>query len=256
MPVNSEALAVEAQGVSFFVGGRSVLDAVSFGIPQGAYVGIVGPNGAGKSTLLKILLGLLEPHRGDILVFGQHPLDARKKGGIGYVPQYIAQTDIPFPATVEEIVRSGRTSVVGIGKRLNDADRSIIDAAMQTAGVESLKKRQIGALSGGERQKVFIARALVTQPRLMILDEPTTGVDASSREQFYALLKRLNSEQGMTILLVSHDIEVITDEVSFVLALNQKLLCHCSSHEFLSEGTLQRLYGRDVETLHQHTHCH
>jgi zinc transport system ATP-binding protein len=112
----------------------------------------------------------------------------------------------------------------------------------------------IGSLSGGERQRAFIARSLAAEPKILILDEPTTGVDASAREQFYALLKKLNTEMKLTIVFVSHDIEVMTNEVTFVLALNQKLICHCSAHDFLSDETLKRLYGRDVELMHSHTH--
>jgi zinc transport system ATP-binding protein len=119
--------------------------------------------------------------------------------------------------------------------------------------MQDVQHRLLGNLSGGERQRVFIARALAAEPMLLLLDEPTTGVDVSAREQFYALLKKLNAD-GLTILLVSHDVEVMTKEVSFVLALNQKLICHCSAHEFLSEDVLKQLYGRDVEHLHHHTH--
>lgn len=253
MPVTT-INAIEAQHVSFSHGNQHALDNVSFAIPAGQYVGIIGPNGGGKTTLLKIVMGLIQPAKGEIFIFGETPAQARKNGSIGYVPQRIAQADFPFPATVREIVQSGRTPLIGIGRRQKESDTKIIDDAMETTNVKHLHNRLIGTLSGGERQRVFIARALAAKPRLLILDEPTTGVDASAREQFYALLKKLNTEMGLTIIFVSHDIEVMTDEVGFVLALNQKLLCHCSSHDFLSEDTLKRLYGRDVEPNHPHHH--
>lgn len=254
MPVVPSAHAVDVDHVSFSYEGQRVLDAVSFAIPEGSYVGIVGPNGGGKTTMLKIMLGILKPSKGEVRILGETPLQARLSGKIGYVPQRVSQMDFPFPATVEEIVLSGRAPCVGIGKRMREKDRKAIEHALHTVGMHSFRHRLVGNLSGGERQKVFIARALASEPKLLILDEPTTGVDVSAREQFYVLLKQLNAELGLTILLVSHDIEMITSEVSFVLALNQKLICHCSSHDFLSEETLQRLYGRDVELLHQHVH--
>ncbi|HVW66661.1 MAG TPA: metal ABC transporter ATP-binding protein [Candidatus Peribacteraceae bacterium] len=248
----STSNAIEVVHVNVAYGSQKILDNVSFAIPQGAYVGVVGPNGGGKTTMLKIILGLLQPQSGTATVFGKTPREARKAGTIGYVPQSVSQTDFSFPATVAEIVKGGRVPQIGIGRRMSARDREAIEHAMKEAGITHLRNRLIGGLSGGERQKAFIARALASEPRLLILDEPTTGVDPTARHQFYALLKTLN-ERGLTILYVSHDVEVM-QEVSFVLALNQKLLCHCSSHEFLTNETLHRLYGGDVEIAHHHTH--
>lgn len=247
-------IALEVDRVNVQFGPHIALENVSFAIPEGSYVGIVGPNGGGKTTMLKVILGLLKPTSGTVSIFGESPRKARQGGRIGYVPQRVAQAEFPFPATVEEIVSSGRDARIGLGRRPTIEDRTAIARAMEIADVTDLKDRLIGTLSGGQRQKAFIARALAAEPRLLILDEPTTGVDMASKERFYALLRKLNTELGLTILFVSHDIEVITKEVSYVLALNQKLLCHCSSHDFLSEETLHRLYGRDVEMLHQHVH--
>ncbi len=247
-------LAVEAAHVSFAYGRHAALQNVSFAIPEGSYVGIVGPNGGGKTTMLKILLGFLRPSSGTVSVLGRSPEQARKSGAIGYVPQRIVQTDVPFPATVEEVVRSGRVPRAGIGRRLGAEDIAQARQAMEKTGVSHLRDRLIGTLSGGERQKVFIARALAAQPRILILDEPTTGVDAASQEEFYALLKKLHTEMTLTILFVSHDIDVIARKADFVLALNQQLICHCSAHQFLSEDTLKRLYGSDAELRHHHHH--
>ncbi len=252
MPVTP--FAIEADHVSFSYGQQAVLDAVSFAIPEGSYVGIIGPNGGGKTTIIKIILGLLKPSSGSVSLFGKEPAEARLHGRVGYVPQRVAQADFSFPATVREIVRSGRVPKIGLGRAFGKEDEAAVQRAMDIAGVAHLAGRLIGTLSGGERQKAFIARSLASEPKLLVLDEPTTGVDVSAREQFYALLKKLNAEHKLTILLVSHDIEAITQEVSFVLALSQKLICHCSSHDFLTDETLKKLYGRDVELLHQHTH--
>jgi zinc transport system ATP-binding protein len=229
---------------------------VSFAIPQGKYVGIVGPNGGGKTTLIKIILGLLKPSRGSMTIFGKSPLDARRHVRIGYVPQHISQTDFDFPATAREIVETGRTALLTFGHRFTERDHAAVHAAMQTVGILHAKDQRIGTLSGGERQKVFIARALAQEPKLLILDEPTTGVDIAAKDDFYALLKKLHTDSHLTILFVTHDVEIIAKQAEFVLALHQKLICHCSSHEFLSDEVLRRLYGGDVELLHSHTHTH
>lgn len=246
--------AIEANHVSMHFGGQTVLDAVSFAIPEGAYVGIVGPNGGGKTTMLRIILGLQKASTGTVAIFGKDPIRARRGGTIGYVPQRVSSTEFSFPATVEEIVKSGRTPSLGIGRRFKKVDMAAVEQAMETVGITHLRHRIIGTLSGGERQKAFIARSLAAEPRILILDEPTTGVDSASQGQFYTLLKRLNKELHLTILFVSHDVQVIANEAGFVLALNQKLLCHCSSHDFLSDATLRRLYSGESEILHHHHH--
>lgn len=250
----SKAHALEVRDVCLSIGGHTILDSISFAIPEGRYVGIVGPNGGGKTTLLKIILGLQHPTSGDIEIFGESPFVARKRGRIGYVPQRISQADLLFPVSVEEMVWSGRTPAIGVGKRRSEDDREAIEDAMHRMNVSHLRGRLVGTLSGGERQRVFIARSLAADPRLLILDEPTTGVDIAVKEEFYALLKTLNAELGLTILFVSHDIEVMTSEVAFVLALNQKLICHCESHKFLSQDTVERLYGKGVKTPPSHIH--
>lgn len=254
MPAVIKTNAIEVKDVCLSIGGQTILDAVSFAIPEGRYVGIMGPNGGGKTTLLKIILGLQHPTSGDIDIFGESPFEARKHGRIGYVPQRISQTDALFPVSVDEIVWSGRTPTIGVGKWRTDDDRKATEDAMERMNVSHLRSRLVGTLSGGERQRVFIARALAGDPRLLILDEPTTGVDIAVKEEFYALLKTLNVELGLTILFVSHDIEVMTSEVAFVLALNQKLICHCESHQFLSHDTVERLYGKGITSRPPHMH--
>lgn len=250
----AKANAIEVKDVSLAIGGHTILDAVSFAIPEGRYVGIVGPNGGGKTTLLKIILGLQRPTDGSVKIFGESPIIGRKRGKIGYVPQRIAQAEIPFPVSVEEMVWSGRTPAIGVGQWRSAEDLRTVEEAMERAEVVHLRHRLVGTLSGGERQRVFIARSLASDPNLLILDEPTTGVDIAAKEQFYTLLKALNKDLGLTILFVSHDIEVMTSEVTFVLALNQKLICHCESHKFLSEDTVERLYGKGMKPHPPHMH--
>jgi len=251
--MSTEVNAIEAHDLTLTLGGHEILSDVTFAIPKGTYAGLVGPNGGGKTTLIKIILGLLQPTSGTIRIFGTHPTAARKRARIGYVPQRIAQHDIAFPVSVEEMVWSGRTPITGIRQR-TVADKNAVDEALQRTGTSDLKYRLVGGLSGGQRQRVFIARALASKPDLLILDEPTTGVDIAAKQTFYALLKELNTSLGLTILFVSHDIEVMTREVSLVLALNQTLLCNCTSGEFSSGEILKSLYGKDVHEPHYHHH--
>ncbi len=251
MPLSTPP-ALQAEHLSFSYGTEMVLDDVSFEIPAGEYVGVVGPNGGGKTTLLRIIVGLLEPEHGAMLVFGQAPNKARRDGRIGYVPQRIVQSDFAFPATVREMVSGGLTSRLSAGFRLTDAEKEAVDRALELTGTSSFGHRLVSDLSGGQRQRVFIARAIATKPKLLILDEPTTGVDVPSREAFYALLKDLHRTTGITILFVSHDTDVMTTQVDTVLCLNQKLVCHTSSHSFAQMGSLQEIYGHDASFIHHH----
>jgi len=250
MPIDDPAIVL--RNVTYRYDASPALEDVSCSIPQGAYIGVVGPNGAGKSTLIRLILGLVAPSSGSVSVMGTLPQQARKAGRIGYVPQRISQSEFHFPATVEEVVLSGRTALRGLGRFFTHEDRQQSVQAMQAASILKLRHRQIGTLSGGERQRVFIARALTGNPRLLILDEPETGVDAASSREFFALLKTLH-EKGITILLVSHDLSVMAKEAKTVLCLNRRLIGHCTPHELGNPELLSRLYGTDVSFL-QHSH--
>ncbi len=247
-------LAIDAAHLTVAFRGQVALDDVSVAVPTGRYVGIVGPNGAGKTTLMRVLLGLQSPSSGTVRVLGLDPRAARRGGTLGYVPQRVAQGDVSFPVTVEETVMSGRASAIGLCRFPGRADHEAVERALALTDTAPLRRKLLYQLSGGQRQRVFIARALAAEPRILLLDEPTTGVDVSAKEAFYALLKTLHKEKGLTILFVSHDVEVAAQEADFVLALNQKLICHCSSHEFLSEDVMTRLYGKHVEFSHPHAH--
>jgi zinc transport system ATP-binding protein len=246
--------AIDAHSVNFHYEGDSVLEHVSFDVKEGSYVGILGPNGGGKTTLMKLVLGLLEPISGHLTVFGKNPKDARKNGSIGYVPQRIVQAEFSFPITVEEVVKSGLTSRHTFGLFSDAADKEAITEAMDITGITPLKSRLIGELSGGERQKVFIARSLVSSPRMLILDEPTTGVDTASQERFYELLRTLHASKKLTILLVSHDMEILSKEVQEILCVNRTVVCDQTSHGVLNKETLEALYGQGVSLVHHHHH--
>lgn len=235
----SRPTAITVRNLSFSYDSHSVLKNVSFEIEPGKYVGVIGPNGGGKTTLLKIILGLLPADNGEIELFGQPPDKARKYGQIGYVPQRATQLESKFPATVLEVVQSGLT-----GQPAKDVSKAdAVRQAMEATQVADLKHRLIYELSGGQRQKVFIARCLVARPKILLLDEPDTGVDAPSKERFYALLKSLKENQGLTILFVTHDVDAIAKEVDQVLCINQKICCHASPEDFLAKHTLTDLYA-------------
>ncbi len=240
---------IHAEHLSFRFNGQDVLRDVHFSIRCGEYVGIVGPNGGGKTTLLKLILGLLPPTSGEISIDGKRPVDARRGGKIGYVPQRLMQADFLFPATVEEVVQSGHTRLFSFGR-----DKKNIDAALHSADITHLRHRQIGTLSGGERQRVFIARALAGNPHMLILDEPTTGVDPGARDRFYAFLRDLNEKKGLTILFVTHDVDVMTVEAKSILCVNQTVLCHVPAKTFAHDASLRDLYGEHVSRIPHHHH--
>ncbi|MDP3982420.1 MAG: metal ABC transporter ATP-binding protein, partial [bacterium] len=179
-----------------------------------------------KSTLVKIILSILKPFSGSSTIFGEESSRPGARSHIGYVPQHIAQSAARFPATVQEIVGMGAKS------------KKAIEIALDIAGISSFKNRRIGDLSGGERQRVFIARALALEPDILILDEPTAGVDAESQERFYSFVRDLNKTHGKTILFVSHDIDVVAKETSSVLSLNRRVVFSGPSKEFLETLSL------------------
>ncbi len=251
MPINEPI--IEAKDVSFAYNGNTVLERVSFNIEQGDYVGIVGPNGGGKTTLLKILVGLLEAQSGSVKISGTPIGQFQNKFQIGYVPQRSGQENIAFPATVYEVVESGLTPKARWFGRTTNQDRQAIDKALAIARIEELKDKLIGNLSGGQRQRVYVARALATEPKILILDEPFVGIDVAAQKDFYAFLKQLNQEQNLTIVFVSHDIDMITEEVKSILCLNRGLF-FLDRPELLHEGNIiENLYGKKITHIH-HTH--
>lgn len=242
---------VEVKNLNFRYGGEDVLKDITFDIFEGDYVGLIGPNGGGKTTLIKILLGLLVASSGEVELFDTPLKQFKEFGKIGYVPQRIAYMDINFPATVKEIVASGITARRGPFSRLSEQDKKIIEKVMKVAEIESLQGRLVGKLSGGERQGVFIARALASEPKVLILDEPTVGVDISAQKKFYDFLKKLNTEHKITILFITHDIDVISKKAAKVLGLNHQLVYY-GSPSVLSDEKLHDLYG--IDEGHHHSH--
>ncbi len=225
-PVKKQIPAYSLKNIGFSYGKNVVLDGVTAEIPVGDYLGIIGPNGGGKTTLLKILLGLVQPTEGSVELFGTQIEGSEYRKHIGYVPQSANAIGLHFPATVEEIVQSGRTPLQGFFASFTKADRKAVKSALEVAGVTHLARRRLAELSGGERQRALIARALAAEPKVLILDEPTSAIDAQSQEQFYDFLHTLREKLKLTIILVSHDIDVVSHEVDQVLCLNRHMVCH------------------------------
>lgn len=240
---------IEVRDVTILRNDLVVLDSVSLDVQRGEFTAIVGPNGSGKTTLIKAILGLIKPDRGTISVFGT-PVDrlGEQKSKVGYVPQ-IFDIDLNFPITVFETVLMGTYGRIGVGRRPRPEDRAAAMAALEKVGVVDLKDRSLARLSGGQRQRVFIARALANSPELLVLDEPTTGVDVATTGSLYSLL-RLLKEEGVTIVLVSHDIGVVAAYIDTIACLNVSLVAHCRPGEEVCTQALADMYGGHVAFLH------
>ena len=246
---------IEVKEVSFSYGANLILDRVSLAVHPGDYLGLVGPNGAGKTTLLKIMLGLLAPDSGTVKLFGTNLPDFHDHSKIAYVPQQATNFDANFPLTVREVVAMGRDARRGLFRPLQTADQEIITGVLEQVGLLDYQDTLIGKLSGGQAQRAFIARALAVQPEVIFLDEPTTGIDQKSQDDFYALLKKLNQAQGLTLVLVSHDLERVAGEVMHIACLGHNLVCHDSAADFLRDSDYFNLNGQQVKIMaHHHYH--
>jgi zinc transport system ATP-binding protein len=225
------------------------LRGVDMEIENGEFLGLIGPNGSGKTTLIRVILGLVKPDRGKVTVFGAPPDSLGAKHHlIGYVPQR-SQGDWSFPVSVMDVVIMGRYGKIGLLKRPSAADREVAMGALEDVQMQDFARRQLAELSGGQQQRVLIARALATEPKLLLLDEPAAGVDAYGEERFYELLEGLKEERGLTIVIVTHDIAVVSAHVEKLACLNQTLYTHAPPAEVITAGTLEKVYGCEVELL-------
>jgi zinc transport system ATP-binding protein len=242
------------ENVTVLYRGIAALDNVSLKIQAETITGLIGPNGAGKTTLLRAFVGLVKPDSGRVSVFGHPPGEAHNL--IGYVPQLV-RVESNFPVQVQEVVMMGRYGHLGPGRFAGLEDRKAVEEAMARVNIGELSKKRFGALSGGEKQKTLIARALCSRPRLLLLDEPTTGVDSPSQDSFYQLLHKLKKDLGMTILLVSHDIGVITSHADDLICINQKVYSHGAPGDAAGRGLIGEAYGCEAEILlHGHSAPH
>lgn len=241
---------IQIENVDFSYGPTSILEKAFLTIGEREFVSVVGPNGGGKTTLLKIILGLLEPQTGSVSIFGKQPEKGRKQ--IGYLPQH-ASLDAKFPVCATDVVLMGRLgNTRGIGFYSRE-DRMIAHEMLERVGLEKLRNRALSELSGGQRQRVLIARALVSQPRLLLLDEPSSSLDDYVERELYDLLKELNDE--LAIVVVSHDIGFVSRYVEKVICVNRQVHVHPTSE--IGEDIIHEMYGQHVHMVrHDQDHSH
>ena len=235
---------VDIQKLSVDYSGIKALDDISFGIAEGDFLGIIGPNGAGKSTLFRCMLGLHIQYDGGIKFFDQDIRDSKKYlSQVGYVPQKPV-VDRNFPATIREVLSMSQNS--------NDPKK--VDEALQKVWMHELADRRIGDLSVGQQQRVFIAKALVNSPKILVLDEPVTGIDQYNQDLFFQILGELNTKEKISIIWASHDLDAVERLASKVACLNKTLFFHGISKEFFSDDEMLKKYSETSMQMHMHHH--
>jgi zinc transport system ATP-binding protein len=235
---------IEVKNASFSYGNEPIFNKIGFSVYPGDYISVIGANGAGKSTLMRSLLGELPLSTGSIQVLGQDIRHFKQWSKIGYVPQNGFSTNVNFPATAEEVVKANLYSEIGLLRFPKKIHHEQTQRALELVDMTAYSKRMIGNLSGGQQQRIMLARVLVNNPEIILLDEPTNGVDAKNITALYELLTRLNKEMGLTIMMVTHDLSRAADYVS-------RTLC-------LEEGSLVELAKEQIhdELSHRHKHPH
>jgi zinc transport system ATP-binding protein len=231
--------------------GVRALDHISLTIDRKDLVGLIGPNGAGKTSLLNVILGLIKPDSGAVRLFGE-PVSNNNLRRVGYVPQALHSTAVGFPATVFETVLFGRVPRAGLFHRLGKSDDAKADDALRLLEIFDLRNRKLDQLSGGQLQRVFVAKALASDPELLILDEPTSGADVHSRTEFYTLLSKLNRDFGLTVILSSHDVGTVTKMANKVVCINHTLF-FCGLRSDFTDDMLAKTYDYQVRVI-EHTH--
>lgn len=243
---------IETKNLSVHYGQTEALKDISFAIEQGDFVGLAGPNGAGKTTLIKAILGLLPASKGKIELFGKTKEKFNEWGNIGYLPQKFSTINALFPATVEEIVMLGLLSQKKFPKRITASDHKRVDEILQELGIGDLKKRMLLELSGGQQQKVLLARALVSSPEILIFDEPSTALDPESRESFFQLIQKLNKQNGIAIILITHDTGYIGQYANKLLYIDKSLIYFGKFSDFCVSEKMNSYFGK----YKQHVICH
>jgi zinc transport system ATP-binding protein len=234
-----------ADGVSFSFGTDLVLDHVALTLVPGEFVALVGPNGSGKSTLLRVLLGLLRPQSGTVRLFGVEPRRLRDRCRLGYVPQR-PRIAPDLPATVAEVVAAGRLARQGWWRRPRPADRAAIDHALESVALADRRRDRLTELSGGQQQRVLIAKALASEPELLVLDEPVAGVDAESQRLFRDSLTHLVGEHGAAVLLVSHELGAVADDLDRVVVLKRTVLFDGPAPDLAATGVSLGIHAEDL----------
>ncbi|MDP2173819.1 MAG: ABC transporter ATP-binding protein [Candidatus Cloacimonadaceae bacterium] len=237
---------IEIKDLSFSIGENEILVDINLAIADQEFVAIIGPNGAGKSTLIKLILGMIPMQTGKILIDGSPHLQWLNHNPVGYLPQR-EDFDRRFPATAMDIVLMGLAGEIPLGARFKKTHRALAIEAMEYTGTAEHAKRLIGTLSGGEFQRVLLARAIVSRSIYLILDEPEASIDHTGVETFFALLKDLN-QQGKTVITISHDLHTLTEYCSFLVCLNRHLHCHTQT-EMVNAELIHKTFGKAVKII-------
>lgn len=237
---------IKVENLSYKFHDFTALENVSFEIEKGEIVAIIGPNGSGKTTLLKNLIGLLKPTEGSVTIDGKMPKDVRQK--IGYVPQKF-EFDRTIPISVYEFMGLERCDTHG------HSHKNII-RALREVGLENIEKRQLGNLSGGQFQRVMVARALLHEKEILIFDEPSTGIDIAGEQTIYDLIKKINEEKKVTCIIVSHELNIVNKYTKKVICINKEMICFGAPEVVITKENLQKLYGEDTGFYHTHLHKH
>lgn len=243
---------INIQDISFEYEQTKALENISLKVEEGDFLAILGPNGSGKSTLLKIMLGLIKPTKGTIELFGTDSKNFKHREWIGYVSQKSNSFNSGFPATVEEVVAGGLAKKSGLFHRMPKNYKAQVKEALEAVGMDAFIHRSISELSGGQQQRIFIARALVAKPKVLILDEPTVGIDHQNVQSFYNMLASLNRDKNITLVLVTHDVDTVTDKITHVACLNQTIHFHGYKDQLdtMSDEKRKAWYGHSVRKIH------
>jgi zinc transport system ATP-binding protein len=244
---------IEVENLTVARKGRTIIEDATFSIEPGTYMGVVGPNGGGKTTLMQALLGILPVESGSIRIMGQPLEDFKDWSKLAFVSQHSINFDEKFPLTVRELVALGRINRGNIGRPLKQLDWEKVDEALRFMGISQLSNRRIGQLSGGQKQRVFVAKAIVRNPKMLILDEPASGIDPEAQERFYMILANLNAKQGTTILIVSHDLAAVFCRMNHVMCINKKVYTSPITEDIDPNDVLQKAYGPHFNfVFHEH----
>ncbi len=247
--MDERGVVVKTEGLSMLLNGSVILEDINLGIYPGEMVCIIGPNGAGKTTLLRILLGLVRPTSGTVTVFGVSPRDlGEKRDLIGYMPQKpLYQRN--FPLSVLDVVAMGAVTKSTMGRPLSRLQRNMALQGLEKVGLQELAGYPFNELSGGQQQRVFLARALSKAPCLLFLDEPNAGLDLPTQGRFFKLLKELQEKDGLTVVMVSHDLAVVAAYANRLLCINRSMHVHGSPADVLNSPLLGEAYRCEYEVL-------
>ena len=253
--MSSDVKALSVENLCVKANGSHLLENITFSVDEGRIIAIIGPNGAGKTTLIKAILGLIHYDTGAVYMFGNLIRNGNSLLRVGYVPQRL-EFDRTFPLTVAELLGFTLPPVYSLSLLTGRREKKKIEDLLGIVGANELIDRSIGSLSGGELQRVMIAKAIVNNPKILFLDEPASGVDIEGQERFHDLVVRLNREKGMTVILISHDLNVVYRFADEVLCLNRRLVCSGRPAETLTDDVIKSVYGEMmggyIHSCHEH----